>query len=91
MPIKAGLLAVILLLAQTFLSIHELSQHPQDSDDHTVCELCLAANDLGSALGGGVFDSQALPPVFSAIILTGVPYLAVFFTCSPRPRSPPCL
>lgn len=66
-PLRQFFLVVVLIFAQLAAGVHAV-EHAAGKEGALpahVCELCLAAHDLGSALPG----MAALPPVVAAVLV----------------------
>jgi hypothetical protein len=72
-PLRHLLLVVLLVFAQLAAGAHAIG-HAADGESGLpakhVCELCLAAHDLGSALP----SLAALPPIISTALVPEAPY-----------------
>ena len=79
--------AVLLLLTQTFLLLH-LTEHSLAPDHEAACSICMTAGHSGSALPSEVLP---LPAVFQDDVIVSplLPAAVQLAFLSPRPRSPP--
>ena len=82
------LFALLFLLAETLSLIHA-STHAIYGDGEGMCELCLVADNLNSALTVDAFEFVSVLFIAFIIGLLCTSYIALFKASSPLPRAPP--
>ncbi len=90
LSIHIALVAFLLLLTQSMLLIHA-SVHDLHNDTQASCELCLAADNLNSALASSSLGFVVAPIVAVENPTPYFTYVASFKASSPLPRAPPVI